>query len=124
MTRRQTTVLIVDDHALVVDALRALLADQSDMDVVGTAGSVAESITKVVSLRPDIVLMDFRLPDGTGDSACASIKLARPLTKLIFVTREDSPETRQAARHAGANDFIHKSRAAYDLVGAIRRAVA
>jgi DNA-binding NarL/FixJ family response regulator len=75
-------------------------------------------------LDPDVVLMDFRLPDGTGDTACASIKRSRALTKLILVTRDDSTDVRRAASEAGANDIVHKSHLVTELVGAIRRAAA
>jgi two-component system, NarL family, response regulator DevR len=121
---QKTTVLIVDDHLMVARALSDLIGEHDDLSVVGTAHSVAESIVLAQQLGPDIVLMDFRLPDGTGDIACASIKQALPATKLIFVTRDDTVEVRRAAAAAGASDFIHKSRLASDLVGAIRRAAA
>jgi len=116
--------MIVDDHVLVAKALSDLIAEQSDMTVVGVAHSVAQSVELAAEIGPDVVLMDFRLPDGTGDEACASIREKRPLTRLIFVTRDDSTDVRRAAADAGASDFIHKSRAATDLVGAIRRVAA
>ena len=120
----KTTVLIVDDHLLVARALSDLIGEQEDMRVVGTAHSVADAIALAKQLDPDVVLMDFRLPDGTGDVAATSIKRSRPVTKLIFVSRDDTIEVRRAAADAGAADFIHKSRLAADLVGAIRRAAA
>lgn len=119
-----TKVLIVDDHLMVAQALSELIGEQDDMHVVGMAHSVADSILLAHTLVPDVVLMDFRLPDGTGAMACRSIKHDRPLVKLIFVTRDDSAEVRRAAWEAGATDFVHKSRVAADLVGAIRRAAA
>ena len=124
MTRRRTTVLIVDDHPAVLDALRRLISEQIDMDVIGTAGSVAESISLAEDLDPDIVLMDYQLPDGTGAGACESIKQIRPTTKLIIVTRDDSSEARRAAEVAGANDFVDKSQVGSHLLGAMRRAIA
>lgn len=117
----KTTILIVDDHLVVAKALRELIGEQHDMAVVGMAHSVAESISLAKQLGPDVVLMDFRLPDGTGDQAGASIKQSNPETKLIFVTRDESMEVRRAAAAVGASDFIHKSRLASDLIGAIRR---
>jgi RNA polymerase sigma factor (sigma-70 family) len=90
------------------------------MTVVGKVGSVAESINVVSDLDPDIVLMDFRLTDGTGAEAGAGIRQVRPDTKLIFLTREDSDAARFAAIEAGASAFIHKSRAASEVVDAIR----
>ena len=120
---RPWTILIVEDHVDVARALHALLSDQEDMCVVGTAGSVAESLRLATSLSPDVVLMDYRLPDGTGDRAGALIKQGSPATKLIFVTREDSPQVRDAASQAGAIELVPKSRVARDLLGVIRRAL-
>src|SRR6202023_4395240 len=98
----------------------ALINDQKDMVVIGQAGSVSEAISRAAELRPDIVLMDFRLTDGTGADAGAGIRQIRPETKLIFLTREDSDAARFAALESGASAFIHKSRAASEGVDAIR----
>src|ERR1700682_6774061 len=116
----RTQVLIVEDHQVVADGLAALINDQDDMTVVGQAGSVAEAVVRATELRPDIVLMDFRLTDGTGADAGLAIRQVRPETKLIFLTREDSDAARFAALEAGASAFIHKSRAASEVVDAIR----
>ena len=115
-----TRVLIVEDHQVVAEGLAALINDQKDMSVVGSAGSVADSIARAAELKPDLVLMDFRLTDGTGADAAAAIRQIRPDTRLIFLTREDSDAARIAALEAGASAFIHKSRAAQELVDAIR----
>jgi len=116
----RTRVLIVEDHQVVADGLSALINDQEDMTVVGTAGSVSDSISRTTELMPDIVLMDFRLGDGTGADAGTAIRQVRPETRLIFLTREDSDTARFAALEAGASAFIHKSRAAQEVVEAIR----
>jgi DNA-binding NarL/FixJ family response regulator len=115
-----TRVLIVEDHQVVAEGLAALINDQKDMRVVGKAGTVAEAIAQAAELKPDLVLVDFRLTDGTGADAAAAIRQMRPETKLIFLTREDSDAARFAALEAGASGFIHKSRAAQDVVDAIR----
>jgi len=115
-----TRVLIVEDHQVVADGLSALINDQDDMTVVGTAGSVSDSILRATELMPDVVLMDFRLGDGTGADASMAIRQVRPETKLVFLTREDSDAARFAALEAGASAFLHKSRAASEVVDAIR----
>ena len=115
-----TRVLVVEDHQVVAEGLAALINDQKDMKVVGQAGSVADSITLAAELKPDIVLMDFRLTDGTGADAATAIRQMRPETKLIFLTREDGDAARFAALEAGASGFIHKSRAAQEVVDSIR----
>ena len=120
MNTDTTRVLIVEDHQVVADGLAALINDQPDMKVIGQAGSVADSLARAAELQPDLVLIDFRLTDGTGADAAAGIRQMRPETRLIFLTREDSDAARFAALEAGASAFIHKSRAAQDVVDAIR----
>jgi DNA-binding NarL/FixJ family response regulator len=117
-------VLIVEDHQIVADGLTALLNDQKDMTVVGQVGSVGESAAKAAELQPDIVLLDFRLNDGTGADAAAAIRRVAPNAKHIFLTREDSDVARFAALESGASGFIHKSRAAGEVVDAIRKVAA
>jgi DNA-binding NarL/FixJ family response regulator len=113
-------VLIVEDHRVVAEGLTALINHQGDMKVVGEAGSVAETLEVAPQLEPDVVLLDFRLPDGTGAEAAAAIRDIRPQAKLIFLTREDTDAARFAAVQAGASAFIHKSKAATEVVAAIR----
>ncbi|HYT12065.1 MAG TPA: response regulator transcription factor [Candidatus Nitrosopolaris sp.] len=120
MSAQPIRVLIVEDHQVVADGLAALLNDQPDMSVVGSAASVADSIVRAQELKPDVVLVDFRLTDGTGADAGIGIRQVRPDAKLIFLTREDSDSARFAAIEAGASAFIHKSRAAAEVVEAIR----
>jgi two-component system response regulator DevR len=117
---RPTRVLIVEDHQVVAEGLAALINGQKDMEVVGHVGSVADSIARTAELQPDLVLVDFRLTDGTGADAATGIREMRPETKLIFLTREDSDAARFAALESGASAFIHKSRAAQEVVEAIR----
>lgn len=119
-----TRVLIIEDHEVVAEGLAALIDDQDDMKVVGHTGSVAEALVRAAELRPDVALVDYRLTDGTGADAAAGIRQLRPETKLIFLTREDSDATRFAALEAGASAFIHKSRAAQEVVDAIRTVAA
>ena len=103
------------------DGLTALLNDQRDMTVVGNVGSVAESAPAASELSPDVVLVDFRLNDGTGADAAAAIRRVNPSARHIFLTREDSDVARFAALESGASGFIHKSKAASEVVDAIRK---
>ena len=113
-------VLIVEDHRVVAEGMAALINHESDMKVVGEAGSVADTFSAAAELGPDVVLLDFRLPDGTGAEAAAAIREVRPEAKLIFLTREDTDAARFAAVQSGASAFIHKSKAASEVVAAIR----
>jgi RNA polymerase sigma factor (sigma-70 family) len=115
-----TRVLIVEDHRVVAEGLAALINDQTDMKVIGNVGTVAECVPAAAELNPDVVLLDFRLPDGTGPDAAAAVRGIRPAAKMIFLTREDTEAARFAAVQAGASAFLHKSRAAAEVVTAIR----
>ena len=112
--------LIVEDHRVVAEGLAALINDEEDMTVVGNVGTVAECLPAATELNPDVVLVDFRLPDGTGPDAAAAIRSIRPAAKMIFLTREDTDVARFAAVQSGASAFLHKSRAASEVVAAIR----
>jgi len=114
-------VLIVDDHQLVSDGLGLLLDGEPDMEVCGYGRSVAEAIRLVDDWDPDLVVMDFHLPDGTGLDAALAIRRIRPEVRFVFLTRDDSVTARIAAVEAGAGAFIHKSRAASDLIDAVRQ---
>jgi len=113
-------VLIIEDHQVVADGLAALLNDQPDIAVVAKSTSVADAIAQAAELGPDVAVVDFRLEDGTGADAGSGIRQVRPETKLIFLTREDSDAVRFAVLEAGASAFIHKSRAAAEVVDAVK----
>ncbi|HYT14095.1 MAG TPA: response regulator transcription factor [Candidatus Nitrosopolaris sp.] len=113
--------LIVDDHQLVSDGLGLLLDGEPDMEVCGYGRSVAEAIRLVDDWDPDLVVMDFHLPDGTGLDAALAIRRIRPEVRFVFLTRDDSVTARIAAVEAGAGAFVHKSRAASDLIDAVRQ---
>lgn len=110
----------MEDHRVVAEGLAALINNQGDMQVVGDVGSVRECADAAAELNPDVVLLDFRLPDGTAPDAAAAIRAIRPAAKTIFLTREDTDAARFAAVQSGASAFIHKSQAAAEVVNAIR----
>ena len=113
-------VMVVENHQVVSDGLEALVSDQPDMVMIGTAGSVAEAIAQARELAPDIVLLDFRLPDGTGAEAGMRIRELLSETRLIFLSRDDSEAAQVAAIEAGASAFVHKSRGADEVIETIR----
>jgi DNA-binding NarL/FixJ family response regulator len=110
----------VDDHQIVADALAALLNQQTDMIVAGSAGSVEESARLAAELCPDVLIVDFRLSDGTGSDAVLAMRAVGCEAKVIFLSRDDGEGARYAAVEAGASAFIHKSRASADLIDAVR----
>jgi two-component system response regulator NreC len=112
--------LIVDDHALVREGLANLLDSQPDLAVVGQAGSMREAITAARELQPDLILMDFTLPDGTGDEAARLILAALPETRIIFLTVHDDDERVFAAISSGAVGYLLKSVRSADLVSRVR----
>jgi two-component system, NarL family, nitrate/nitrite response regulator NarL len=116
----RTRILIVDDHRIVADALAALLNQQPDMFVAGSAASVEESAVLAAELCPDVLIVDFRLSDGTGSDAVLAMRSVGCEAKVIFLSRDDGEGAHYAAIEAGASAFIHKSRASAELIDAVR----
>lgn len=117
-------ILIVDDHAVVRIGLRSLLASSSGFRVVGEAGTVAEAISLAAQSRPDVVLMDVRLPDGSGVEACRRIKAENSETRVVMLTSYQDEEAIVGAVMAGASGYLLKQADADRLTQAIRDAAA
>jgi len=115
-------VLIVEDYQLVAEGLRALLEDEPDIEVVGQAASAAEAVRLAQALAADVVLIDYRLPDGSGAEVATAIRRLRPHSALLFLSREDNELARLQALEAGASGYLLKSQAATEVVNAVRRA--
>ncbi len=118
--QRQVRVLIVENHQMVSEALSAMLDDQPDMHVVGTAASTAEATARLSAFSPDIVLIDYYLDDDTGVAVAEALRQIKPDIRTIFVSRGDCDSVRLRALEAGAMAFIHKSETAAAIVAAIR----
>ncbi len=117
-----TRVLIVDDHEVVREGLRALLNRRDGMEVVGQAGTVAEAITEAARMKPDVIVMDVRLPDGSGIEACREIRETRPETKVIILTSYADEEAVFASILAGAAGYVLKQTRGSVLADAIAAA--
>ena len=117
-----TRVLIVDDHEVVREGLRALLNRRDGMEVVGQAGTVAEAITEAGRMQPDVIVMDVRLPDGSGIEACREIRETRPDTKVIILTSYADEEAVFASILAGAAGYVLKQTRGSVLADAIAAA--
>jgi len=114
-----TRVLICDDHEVVREGLRGLIGRQEGMSVVGEAGTVAEAIAAAARAKPDVVVMDVRLPDGSGVEACRAIREANPETKMIMLTSYADDEALFAAIIAGASGYLLKQTRGQALIDAI-----
>lgn len=112
--------VIVDDHSLFREGLASILKTDPDIDVSGLAGSVQEALDVVRVLKPDIVLLDFSLPDGTGADAAGPILREHPECKIIFLTMSDQDENLFAAIRSGAKGYLLKNMSPSKLVAAIK----
>jgi len=113
-------ILIVDDHVLFREGLAAIIRAESDIEVVGFAGSVKEALETAHTTKPDIILMDYGLPDGTGADATQRILGEYPDCKIIFLTMSEEDEDLFAAIRAGAKGYILKSIRPAKLMAALR----
>lgn len=113
-------VLLVDDHEVVRVGLRTLLHNRHGVAVVGEAGTKAAAVRVIKRLRPDIVLMDVRLPDGSGVEACRDILASHPMTRIIFLTSYADDDSVLTAVLAGAHGYVLKNIDSSLLVRSIR----
>lgn len=100
---------LVDDHQVVLVGLRTVLHKRQGITVVGEAGSRADAVRAAKRLKPDVILMDVRLPDGSGVEACRDILANHPTTRVIFLTSFADDELAQAAVLAGAQGYVLKT---------------
>jgi two-component system response regulator DevR len=111
--------LVVDDHEVVRQGLVALLSRRDEFQVVAEAGTVAESIAAARRFEPDLVIMDVRLPDGSGIEACRAIRAERPATRIVMLTSYPDEEAVLSAILAGASGYLLKQIRGRDLVTAL-----
>jgi DNA-binding NarL/FixJ family response regulator len=119
---RGISVLIVDDHPVVRAGLAGILAGEQDLTVVGEAASADEAVTVAAALRPDVVLMDLRMPGGDGVQATTGVLAAAPASRVVVLTTYDSDADILRAVEAGAAGYLLKDAARVDLVAAVRAA--
>lgn len=116
--------LLVDDHEMVRAGLRSLLAGVKEINIIGEAASVAEAVRQAERLRPKVVLMDLRLPDGSGIDACRDILSALPQTRILFLTSYSDEEAIVSTLMAGACGYLMKEIGQHALIRAIEDAAA
>lgn len=107
--KKPIRLLLVDDHQVVLVGLRTVLHNRQGITVVGEAGSRADAVRAAKRLKPDIVLMDVRLPDGSGVEACRDILARHPTMRVIFLTSFADDEFALAAVLAGAQGYVLKN---------------
>jgi two-component system, NarL family, response regulator DevR len=121
---RAWRLLVVDDHEVVRQGLVALLARRPNFQVVAEAGNVAESLEMAHRFKPDLVIMDVRLPDGSGIEACREIRDEMPDTRVVILTSYPDEEAVFSAIIAGASGYLLKQVRARDLVTALESVAA
>jgi two-component system response regulator DevR len=114
-------VFLLDDHEIVRRGLRDLFEAEDDFVVVGESGSAVEAQSRIPALRPDVAVLDGRLPDGSGVEVCRSIRSVDPAIQALILTSYDDDEALFAAIMAGAAGYVLKQIGSTDLVDAVRR---
>ena len=113
---------VVDDHAMVADGLKTLLSEHADIDVVGTAATAAEAIELVDRFQPDVLLLDFRLPDGDGAGVTEEVLRRSPSTRVVMLSAVGGDELLARSIEAGCSGFLPKDRSGDEVVHAVRAA--
>jgi two-component system response regulator DevR len=127
-TDRSTTpmikVFLLDDHDVVRQGLAALLTGGGDMQIVGEAATVAQALARAPAVRPDVAVLDVRLPDGDGVNACRELRSMLPDLRCLMLTSFADDEALFDAIMAGASGYVLKQIRGSDLVGAVRTVAA
>jgi len=113
-------VLVVDDHALFRRGLEMVLAQESDIEVVGEAGDAVAAVERAAALLPDVVLLDVRMPKGSGIEACVEIKEVAPSARIIMLTISDEEADLYEAIKAGATGYLLKEISIDEVSSAVR----
>ncbi|MFC4128440.1 response regulator [Nocardia rhizosphaerae] len=115
-----TTVFLVDDHEIVRRGVGDLIALEPDLDVIGEAGSVAQAMARIPALRPDVVVLDVRLPDGNGVELCRELLSADLGVRCLILTSFTDEQAMLDAILAGASGYVVKDIRSLELINAVR----
>jgi two-component system response regulator DevR len=117
--QNEIRVMLVDDHELIRKGLRGYLEQRPGITVVGEAGTVRQATSRAPAMRPDVIVMDVQMPDGTGIEACRAIKAELPGTKVLMLTSFADDDAVMSSILAGASAFLLKTTAGEDIAKAI-----
>ncbi len=120
MTDAPITVFLLDDHDVVREGLRFLLERSEGIVVVGESGSAVEATSRIPALKPDVAVLDARLPDGSGIEVCRAVRAVDDSIRALILTSYDDDEALFAAIMAGASGYVLKQIGSSDLVNAVR----
>src|ERR1043165_3569965 len=113
-------VFLLDDHEVVRAGLREMLQHEGDIEVIGESGSAREATNRIPALRPDVAVLDARLPDGNGIDVCREVRSVDPSIKGLILTSYEDDEALFAAIMAGASGYVLKQIRGNDLVILVR----
>jgi two-component system, NarL family, response regulator DevR len=123
-TSEKIRVFLLDDHEIVRRGLKELLESQGDIEVVGESGLALEATRRIPALRPDIAVLDARLPDGSGIDVCREVRSQHPEIAALILTSYDDDEALFSAIMAGAAGYVLKQVRGTDLLDTVRRVAA
>ncbi|WP_275693217.1 response regulator transcription factor [Nocardioides sp. TF02-7] len=124
MSQTPIRIFLLDDHEVVRRGMRELLEAEPDFEVVGESGSAVEAARRIPALRPDVAILDGRLPDGSGIDVCREVRSQDPAIAALILTSYDDDDALFAAIMAGAAGYVLKQVRGSDLVDMIRRVAA
>jgi DNA-binding NarL/FixJ family response regulator len=119
VTAQPVRVLIADDHPMFREGLRAMLQGRTSFDVVAVAGSGVEAVSEAERTRPDVAVLDLRMPDGDGIAATAGVRRVSPGTRVLLLTSFDGEREVADALAAGAHGYLLKSAAPEEIADAV-----
>jgi two-component system, NarL family, response regulator DevR len=120
MSEGKIRVFLLDDHEVVRRGIHELLTLEDDLEVVGEAGTVADAIVRITATRPDVAVLDVRLPDGSGVEVCREIRSSLPNVGCLMLTSFSDDEALFDSIMAGASGYVLKDIKGQDLVNAVR----
>src|SRR6201992_1719950 len=119
-TSRRIAVFLLDDHEVVRRGVRDMLEAEGDIEVIGEAGTASGALARIPALRPDVAVLDVRLPDGDGVTVCREIRSRMPEVACLMLTSFADDDALMDAVLAGASGYVLKQIRGTDLVGAVR----